>query len=376
MNRLLTISALLLALLLLNTCSWWEPEVMEFEDIEAEIGREVSENGIVSLSAWVIKDDRVAWSKSYGHTQAISGSASDENTIYDLASVTKLVVVTAVMQLEEQGLIDLQADINNYLPFQVRNPRFPDKAVTVYHLITHASGLNWPEDEQEVPGFYDNFPLDENPLLAEWLPQFILPGGSFYVDQVWMKHAPGERELYSNIGINLAAYVVEVVSETDFNEYCKQHIFQPLEMYNTSFFHEDLDLQRVAVPYSFSHAPMDFQSSRGYASGDLKSSTEDFSHFILAYMNGGLYQGQRILKQATVDRIMEIQNPATGLCLVWNCTVGEWFGHAGGEEGVSAYVEIHPSTQTALMVVTNRHHSLIYPGNKIHALIRRKAREL
>lgn len=362
-------------LFFLRCSSPFEPELKEFADPENEILREVNANQIPSLAAWVVKDDSMVWQKHYGYADVSSRRLAGQNTIYGLASISKLVIVTATMQLYEQRLISLDADLNVYLPFAVRNPNYPEQKITPYHLLTHTSGLAWPENEFEFPGYYAHYPWDSAPPLKEWLPEFILPGGAHYAATVWKNSRPGEREGYSNIGTALLAYIVEVVSDTDYNEYCKQHIFAPLEMFNTSYAYADLDRSSLATLYESPNRSIGFYRFRCYPSGDLKSTIADFSHLVMAYMHGGQYKNARILQERTVQDILKIRNPASGICLIWDYTVGDWYGHAGGKPGVAAYVEFQRDSKVALMVVANYRHNSVYPGNKIHALVRRMAKK-
>lgn len=375
MRKFLIIILIGFPLFLLQKCSSpFEPELQQYADLESEIGREVSVNGIPSLAAWVVKDDSVVWQKHYGFADVASQRKADNNTIYGVASVSKLIVVTAVMQLKEQRLIDLNVDVNDYLPFSVRNPKFPEEKISPYHLLTHTSGLNWPESDDEVPAYYQEYSLDSAPPLAEWLPEFILPEGARYVPAVWLNSRPGEREWYSNIGVTLLAYLVEVVSQLDYNAYCKQYIFEPLEMYNTSYNYADLSYDNLATLYDHPQHSIKFYRYGGYPAGSLKSTIEDFSHLIVAYMNRGQYKGKRILAENTVNEILQIRNPASGLCLIWYRSLGGWFGHAGGSPGVAAYAEFQPEHNVGMMILSNYRHSTVYPGNKTHALVRRIVR--
>jgi CubicO group peptidase (beta-lactamase class C family) len=344
--------------------------VEEFADPEGEILREMNISGIPSIAAYVVKGNQIVWERYYGYADVTRRRVPDSSTSYALASVSKLIVVTAVMQLYEQGLIDLHADVNRYLPCSVRNPKYPDRIITPYQLLTHTSGLAWPLKDGEVPGMFTKYPLDAAPPLREWIPQYLLPGGEHYVPSVWKNTPPGERELYSNIGVSLLAYIVEEVSNTTFNAYCKQNIFAPLAMSNTSYDYADLDLDKVAAMYLDG---LQIESYRGlyYPSGNLKSSLEDFSHFLVAHIQRGQFRGRRILQERTVDEILTIRNMASGLCLIWNCTLGGWYGHAGGMDGGAAYVEFQRESNLGLMVVSNMHHKSLYPGGKIHALLRR-----
>src|SRR5574341_413450 len=110
MKKLLTIILIGFPFLFFLRCSSpFEPEVKEFADPEDEILHEVNANQIPSLAAWVVKDDAMVWQKYYGYAEVASRRVADRNTIYGLASISKLVGVTATMQLHEQGLISLDA---------------------------------------------------------------------------------------------------------------------------------------------------------------------------------------------------------------------------------------------------------------------------
>jgi CubicO group peptidase (beta-lactamase class C family) len=126
--------------------------------------------------------------------------------------------------------------------------------------------------------------------------------------------------------------------------------------------------------YDYPKQALEFYRYQGYPAGDLKSTIKDFSHFIIAFMNGGRYKSIRILEENTVNEILQIRNPASGLCLIWNCTLGNWYGHAGGKPGVAAYVEFQSDHNVALMIVSNYRHPTVYPGEKTHAIVRRIAR--
>ena len=358
--------------ILTSNCSVIDPEVEEFSDFDGEIRKEISNYQIPSLSTCIIKNNEIVWAKYYGNS-GVSNSLPDSSSIYPVASVSKTILVTAIMQFYEQSLIDLDADINNYLPIEVRNPNYPERIITTRMLLTHTSGLAWPVDDYEVPSFYDYYPLDSAPPLNEWIPEYVLPNGSHYVNAVWKNTVPGERELYSNIGTAILGYLVEVLSGEDYNTYCRQNIFTPLEMNNTSYAYADLDMNKVVKIYWENYQQIDYYRQLHFPAQSLKTTMEDYSHLLNAYMNGGIYNGKRILQEGTIDQILEIQNPASGRCLIWEMSVGGWYGHTGGEPGVASLVEFQPGKKVGLIIFSNKRTKQVYHGNKIHAMIRRIA---
>jgi len=357
-----------------NTCSVIDPDVEEFADFDNEIEKEMSDYQIPSLSACIIKNDDIVWQKYYGNS-AVSNSLPDSGSIYAVASVSKTVLVTAVLRLFGQGLIDLDADINNYLPISIRNPNHPESRITIRILLTHTSGLAWPADDYEVPGFYDYYPLDSAPPLNEWIPQYVLPGSSNYVNAVWKNTVPGERELYSNVGTAILGYIVEEVSGTDFNSYCRQNIFGPLGMDNTSYAYADLDMDKVVNIYWENYQRIEHYRQLHFPAQSLKTTMEDYSRLLIAYMNGGIFNGTRILEENTINQILKIHNPATGMCLIWNKRLGDWYEHQGGEPGAAAQVEFHPGKKVGMIIFSNKRNGSVYLGSKIHAMIRRIAND-
>ena len=166
----------------------------------------------------VVKDGRVLFTKGYGYADvAAKQPVSADGTLFRIASISKLFTWTAVMQLVEQGRLDLDGDVNRYLDFQI--PATYAQPVTMRHLMTHTAGfqVTFP-DYSTWPGTRV-WPLKE--FLIRFLPRRIFPAGT--------------TPAYSNYGAALAGYVVERISRQSFDEYVAEHIFKPLGMLRTTF---------------------------------------------------------------------------------------------------------------------------------------------
>jgi len=373
MKKVYSIFLLILLLFLFPHCQQDQGVNEAVSGLDQEILQAIEAEQIPSLAACVIKNDRIVWENYYGMSNRENSTPAAADTQYTIMSISKTVLITAAMQLVEKGQLDLEADINQYLPFTLRNPGFPDRAITVKMLMTHTSGLAHPATPTEVPGIYDYYPLDTTPLIKEWLKEYILPGGANYVTAVWKDFAPGEAELYSNIGTSLLAYIVELVSGMEYTEYCRNKIFLPLGMVNTSFWFTDLDLAKVALPYDNNYVPFYHYSFLVYPVGAIKTSISEFSRFITAYMNGGIYNGVRILSQDTVNQILTIQNQASGTCLIWKYGVGNWYMHSGGERGFATHSAFQKDDKLAFIIFTNKYNESVYPVGKLYELIRNQA---
>jgi CubicO group peptidase (beta-lactamase class C family) len=181
--------------------------------------------------------------------------------------------------------------------------------------------------------------------------------------------------LYSNIGSCVLAYIVEQVSGQNFRDYCMDHIFIPLGMHNTSYNYADLDLDKIAILYKDNNTIAPFFDDRIYASGGLKTTIQDLSRFMMAYMNSGELDGKRILQPNTIDRMLEIQSQASGIGLIWVTSLGNWAGHTGGMDGAATITEMHTKSKTALIIFCNKHSNAVYQGHDIYGLVKQKANE-
>ncbi len=345
-------------------------------DIEEEIQQLLTKYDLPSLSACIIKNNDIVWSKNYGYSNLGDGIETDDETIYHIASISKLFIVTAIMQLEEQGKIDLDDDISNYLPITLRHPSFSNTPITCRMLLTHTAGLSSPQGYDGENGMWNQFEPDQGPPPSEWVPQFLIPSGIYYDHNLWNSVEPGTYEFYSNIGFCVAAYIVEQISGENFRDYCKEHIFVPLNMNNTSYNYKDLDWNKIAIMYNNQHVESHYFDNRVYASGGAKSTIRDLSRFATCYMNKGILDGHRILKENTVNKVLEIQNQESGRCLSWEAYLGDWFGHTGGLiRGASTTLLINPNNRTGILIFTNSHSGLVTPGGDIYWLIKQKAND-
>ena len=143
-------------------------------EIDEYIINKMSKDHIPGLSATILKNDTIYWTKSYGYANISSGQLVEDSTLFRLASVSKTIVATAIMQLYEQEYFDLYDPINDYLPFQVNNPDHPSTNITFHMLMTHTSSIrdNW----AVIPR------IDGDPTipLGEYLEEYLTPEGDFY----------------------------------------------------------------------------------------------------------------------------------------------------------------------------------------------------
>ncbi len=333
---------------------------------------EMSTDGLPSLAVCIIKGDKIVWQNFYGFSNVADKKAPTEETVYLLASVSKTVTATAVMQLWEKGQLDLDKDINEYLPFKIRNPQYPDVPITTRLLLTHRSGLAHPNGED--PNFYQRYTDDTAPVLGPWLREYLLPDGSEYIAAMWKSVRPGTIFENSNVGVALLGYLVEAITGVDFGEYCQKNIFTPLQMGNSGFRLRDVKASPLAGLYTSATAATGQYSVKFYPAVMMRSSIKEFSHFAMAYLNGGEYGGKRILQTATINEMFRLHVPEAGLGLIWRNFGNGYVGHTGGLTGVSSSLSIDTANKLGLLIFTNIVNKItVYPGGKIYELIREEA---
>lgn len=358
-------------LLLLFNFSCEEAEIHEI-NVDAEIAKQIVDNNIPSVVACIVNRDGISWTGNYGYANLEKSTPANNETIYSLQSITKLFIAVAVMQLWENGQIDLEADINNYLPFELRNPYFPEKKITTEMLLTHTSGLAWPEDKDGIPDFHHFYTNEEPPLISDWLPDYILPTGNQYRTTVWKNYAPGEMYLYSNIATSLLALIVEQISEMDFRDYCRVTILTPLEMNNSAFRLTDLNPDLLVTPYTGYNRPMEYFTCRHYPAGFLSTNVLDFANFAQAFLNYGEFKGKHILQKNTVLKMFKVQNTASGHAYLWLNCLGDCIGKKGGGTGFSTWAEWHLENGTALFLFSNKLNEAVWPTGSIYELVKYK----
>jgi CubicO group peptidase (beta-lactamase class C family) len=245
----------------------------------------ISSGDVAGAVVVVVKDGQILTEKGYGYADIKSKRKVDPaKTLFRPGSVSKLFVWTAVMQQVEQGKINLDADINQYLDFKI--PPYEGKPVTMRNLMTHTPGFaEW--GKSLFVGSNDRLiPLGK--LLARWTPKRIF--------------APGTTPAYSNYGASLAGYIVERVSGEKFDDYIDHHVFGPLNMPNSTF-RQPLPAKYVAnmatAYVQASLPPKPYELVAGEPAGSSSVTGDDIAHFMIAHLNNGQYNGYSLLKPET-----------------------------------------------------------------------------
>lgn len=268
------------------------PGLQNTADLEAFLdgimAAHMETNHIAGATISVVKDGKIFFAKGYGFADIKEGKpVLADRTLFRIASISKLFTWTAVMQLVEQGKLDLNTDINTYLK-DARVPATFPQPITLTHLFTH------------TPGFEDIM------TYAVRKPEDLIPLGQFIKTRmparVW---PPGQFTAYSNYGTAMAGYIVELVSGMPFEDYVEQNIYKPLGMEHSSF-RQPLPpglAGDVSTGYRYENGVFkseDFELLNGdYPAGSMSTTATDIARFMIAHLQNGEYEGNRILGEDT-----------------------------------------------------------------------------
>ena len=308
---------------------------------------QLERSDVGGASVIVMKDGNVLLEKGYGYADVKAKKAVEPaSTIFRLASISKLFTWVSVMQLEEQGKLNLDKDVNQYLDFKIRSAF--NKPITLRNLMTHTGGFEETLDDIIILDSKKSTTLRDY-LIANQ-PMRIFP--------------PGEIPAYSNYGVGLASYIVQRISGEPFEQYVRNHIFGPLGMTHSSFY-QPLEKPLAGLPSegyrdNTTKSPVGFEIFNPVGAGGISSSAGDMGRFGQALLNGGELDGKRILKPETLALMWTPQFQASdqlppicmGFYQDWRNHL-RWIGHEGDLIAFHSLFFVEPTQKIVLFVSYN-----------------------
>ena len=352
--------------------------------LEEFVQAQMTSNGIKALAACIVKDGEISWIKGFGKHQDGSDAPTTDESLFITFSLAKLIVGVSVMQQVELGNINLDEDLSTYFGFTFKNPNHPAKKLTPRLLLTHQTGLNHPtfEESNDMNLIFE----DSLFTLESWVQNYLVPGNPKYTATLWSNIEPGTTHQNSNVGVAVLARLVEIVAGKDFRTYAKDHVFSPLGMTNTGYYPSKPDgfPEELIVDGLTSGGTQFLRFFDGaiYPGLYMRSSVKDWSKFLLAIINGGIYNNNRILNESTVDEMLDIKFPNanlafnSGIGLMWRAfgPNKDWLGHTGAGAMLSIS-EIHRSKKAAVIIFCNSRtaQTVVMPGGTIYERLHQEA---
>lgn len=311
-------------------------------ELSEKIDKTLKDTGIPSISIALAKDDKIVWAEAFGYANVKMKIKATKESIYCTGSTFKFVTATAIMQLQEQGKLNIDDPVNKYLGEEAIDD-YSEKgtAVTFRHLLSHHSGLSGP--------------IEIIPLWNRKLPKTLRE----VVADINATKDPGIEYKYCNHCYALAGYLIEKISDMSYEDYIVENILKPLKITNLGpVVPSPTMTELMALPYSMigkRAIPIHRTRFDVFPAGDIQLSAPDMAKFLAAQANSGSFQGISLLNPESVEEMQTKQfggdyGLGTGVVVR---DKKKFLLHAGGVAGFHSYFIVDTQNKTAVYIVTN-----------------------
>lgn len=370
MNRVFILSSLILTFLL-HSCTGSRSGNQELDEYFLT---NLENTHLVGLQVASIGQGELVWKGSFGVKDSRSGEKVNDSTLFMIASLSKPVTALGLMKLYDQGLLDLDDDVNKHLPFVVRNPHHPEHKITVRMLLTHTSSLR---DNWDI--LYPMYTLPEggdSPLeLRDYVNDYFVQGEKYYrKDQNFADEPPGSSYAYCNMGYAMLGVIIEHISGSSFTLYMQKEVLLALKMHNAYWFLKEIPHNNIAHPHELTppskKEPGEVKVLNHYGypdfpDGQLRCTVSDYAQIVKLMINDGQVDGTDFIKKETVDEFLRIQYPSVAKhqAIAWNYNEFDNFiyyllmprlpSHTGADPGVATLVSFDRENKTGGIIFSN-----------------------
>ncbi|GGI57850.1 serine hydrolase [Winogradskyella haliclonae] len=321
------------------------PEVFAIQELVLK-QKELFE--VPGIAVGMIKNDTIVYANAHGVQSINTKEALTTKSIFHMASVSKPFVATAVVQLVEEGKIDLDEKLTHYLPYYtMADERYKD--ITIRHMLSHTSGIpNINDYEWDKPQYDDG--------AAE---RYARSQNGFELDFI-----PGTEYSYSNPAFDILCDVISKVSGMTFEAYMKQNIFEPIGMVNSTFFKPEVSKELATSPHVLDDS-LQIEVSKIYpynrrhaGSSTLHSNVDDMLLWARVNLNKGIINGKRIYSEDSYKLLTTIQTPEgqRKVGLSWflgTINDNSFVYHSGNDTGYHTFFGFMPDSKVAITLMVN-----------------------
>ncbi|MBK6905538.1 MAG: beta-lactamase family protein [Saprospirales bacterium] len=322
---------------------------------------------MVGVSIGIVKDGKIYLTKGYGTAEIGKVKPVDSLTNFLTCSITKLFTATAIMQLSEQGKMDISKKLIYYLPdFKMKDKRYQN--ITIEHLLTHTSGLYW------------DMELKHSPNDSSSLRKLV-----YSLDDKILAFAPGTKfnatETYSNAAYDILGYLVQEISGKPYQEYIRDNILVKANMSYSSIDYNIIPTDRRSSPHILKRkvvkiGGMYSENVEHSPSANLNSCSIDLCNWMMNNLNiynypssfNGVLQNSTLQNMWTTRHVAP-QNKKVSIGLGWWITnsddLGKYYWHVGGNPGFSATLMLLPEHDFGITVLSNGMYAEQVVWNKI-----------
>lgn len=339
------------------------------------------------FSVSVVNEKSTLYQKGFGFSDVQEKKPYTENTLQNIASVSKTFVGIALLKAQELGKLNLDDPVQKYLPFKVINPHFPQTPITIRQLATHTSSIldnefylsknYFLKPNQNLNGLKLNFDDEQIFNSADSIismPVFlenVLAENGKWNKESFSSSKPGTMYEYSNVGTTLAAFIVEKATGKKFNDFTKEYILKPLHMKDSGWTFEEIRFSKFSRLYENPATPLPYYQSATYPDGGFITSISDLSKYLTELIKGyngkGTILTQKSYKEYFTPQLNESnfterndKNPYsesynTGIFIGFGYT--GYIGHTGGDPGVMSMMFFDPKNNLGRIMIFNTNFS-------------------
>lgn len=322
---------------------------------------------IQGLAIAIVNAEKILWKKEFGFITDKEEIPVNPETLFSLQSISKSFAALAILKAVQDSLLNLDIPISTYLPDFTVNSIYddhPERLITLRHLLAHQAGFT---HEAPIGSNFDNTPHTFEQHIES-------------ISSTWLKFPVGYRIAYSNLGIDLAGFILQEKSGMPFSQYVYEKILKPMGMTSST-----LDMLKIKASKNRAQG-MGFLNERHSENGDIPieipmipsggvySNILDMAKYLRFFINHGMVNGKQLIDQKLIEQMTELAYPVKtqrsgyGLCLMREVVSNTYFlSHGGGGYGFSAQMIIYPELKLGLVALLNTRGNDLF--DKIQAAI-------
>ncbi len=315
------------------------------KNLQKKIPEQWKKDEIPGVAVVVVDDKKILWLESFGYTDTSKKKPIDSDTLFSIQSASKSFTSLAVLVAVEEGLLNLDAPIKTYLPeFSVHSIHEdnPEDKITLRHLLSHAAGFT-----HIAPNYDEDSPRTFEEHIKN-------------ITHSWLKYPVGYHFAYSNLGINLAGYILQLKSGMPFEQYLKKKVLNPLRMKKSTF---DMDVITKSKNRALGHYP-DVKElpvkMELIPAGGLYTNAREMAHYLRFLLNKGKINGQSLISEKLMEEMFSVafplKNERFGYGLgIWRQGIATTYMlyHGGRGYGFTSGMVIYPELKLGVAVLTN-----------------------
>ncbi|SHH09354.1 serine hydrolase domain-containing protein [Flagellimonas flava] len=354
------------------------------DSLSSELTQIHKQGSIKGFGVAIVNEDTTLYAKGFGYARLDHKKAYTKHTIQNIASVSKTLIGISLLKAQEMNKLNIEDPVNNYLPFEVFNPFYPEDTITIKQLATHTSSIQdgdlYGEKSYILESAKDTIKIKSIPSaegfnapesdmdMGTFLQSFLSTEGKWYQQTSFLENRPGEHYEYTNVGATLAPYIIEKVTGSPYDNFTQKHILDPLEMTSSGWKLTELDTTQLTSLFTVDGKRIPNYKLITYPDGGLITSVNDKAKYLSEIIKGFSGNGKLLteksyklffsefLSDVNFDGERDTDRPFddeynSGL-FIGHTPIGQ-IGHMGGDPGVSTFMFFNPNSKTGKLLFVN-----------------------